>query len=140
MAHWVLRRGRYWSLEESYRENGKVKKRVLRYLGSIVGAPLEDIVSLGIFKHAPEDRASIAAERAMEKANAEAEVRERQEPKELWSQEKFLEQTRVPAEEKGPADVAEPVEPTHASESEQPSLPSDEPASSETSGSTPQGE
>ncbi|MDR6305227.1 hypothetical protein GGQ85_002947 [Nitrobacter vulgaris] len=34
MSHLVCRRGKYWSIEESYRENGKVKKRVLRYLGA----------------------------------------------------------------------------------------------------------
>lgn len=34
MPHLVRRKGRYWSLEESYRdERGKPRKRVLRYLG-----------------------------------------------------------------------------------------------------------
>ena len=146
MAHWVLRRGRYWSLEESYRENGKVKKRVLKYEGRI------SFFGFSPIARDPDERMAqmmATAERLAEKIDAEqrakygetaAERQERVREEARFSQEKFLEETRAPAEEKGPADVAEPAEPTLASESEQPSLPSDEPASSETSGSTPPGE
>lgn len=33
MAHLVQRKGKYWSLEESYRDGTKVRKRVLQYFG-----------------------------------------------------------------------------------------------------------
>lgn len=34
MAHWITRKGKYVSLEESYRNaEGKPRKRILRYLG-----------------------------------------------------------------------------------------------------------
>lgn len=34
MAHWVKRKNKYWSLEESYRNaQGKPRKRILQYLG-----------------------------------------------------------------------------------------------------------
>lgn len=34
MAHWVTRKGKYVSLEESYRdERGRPRKRILQYLG-----------------------------------------------------------------------------------------------------------
>jgi len=38
-AHWVNRKG-YWSLEESYRdERARPRKRVLRYIGKMLGIP-----------------------------------------------------------------------------------------------------
>lgn len=76
MAHLVNRRG-YFSLEESYREGKKVRKRVIEYYGKSYRKPFNiftDVDWSATLRGTPEDRAMQAADRAAEKAELEKQV------------------------------------------------------------------
>lgn len=120
MAHHVIRRGKYHSIEESYRENGKVRKRVLRYLGTRRSddpqARMQQMLDTAESKGQEIDEAQRA-----KYGETASERQERAREEAAFSQQSFLDSTALadpapaePAEakEEGPADAAEPGDPT----------------------------
>lgn len=146
MSYIVRTRKGYYEERESYRDpiTGKPRSRFLRYLGLSYFAPRSDdpeVRMAQMMATAERKGEEIDAMQREKYGETGAEKQEREDAEARFSQARFLEETTSPpVEEKGPADVAEPAEPTHASESEQSSPPSDELTSSGTSGSSPQGE
>jgi hypothetical protein len=106
MAHLVCRRGKYWSIEESFRENGKVKKRVLKYLGARRSDDpqirMQQMLDTAERRGAEIDEAQ---RQLYGETSAERQERVREEAK--FSQEKFLEATRSASADSMQAPVAE---------------------------------
>lgn len=96
MAHLVCRKGRYYSLEESYREGKKVRKRTLFYFGtrrpSDPQARYEQMIATA-------ERKAEAIDEAQRQLYGEtnAERQERLQEAGKFSQEKFLEESVVQA-------------------------------------------
>ena len=125
MSHFILKRGKYWEEYENM-PGERGKKRFVRYWGRIAppGTPQRMAQMLDTAQRLAE---KIDAEQREMFGETASERREREEEEAKFCPARFLEQT-----EEGPA-VAEPIEPTLASE-EGPHQPSsDAPASSETS-------
>lgn len=121
MAHLVCRRGKYWSIEESYRENGKVKKRVLKYLGTRRSDdPQVRMQQMLDTAERKGEEINEAQRQLYGETNAERQERVREEAK--FSQEKFLEATR-----------SAPADSTQAPGAES----SDEPATADAGSSEP---
>lgn len=119
MAHYVLRKGRYLSLEESYRENGKVRKRILKYFGtrrpSDPQARYEQMIATAERKGAEIDDAQRA-----KYGESNAERRERLEDKARFSPKAFLEATATAPENAchEPQSAAEPAQENTADETD----------------------
>jgi hypothetical protein len=108
VAHIVCRQGRYYSLEESYREGKKVKKRTLAYYGtrkpSDPQARMEQMLATAERKAEAIDEAQ---RREFGETAAERQEREKEEAK--FSQEKFLGET-AQAKDDAPGDNAQDSE------------------------------
>ena len=114
MAHVVCRKGRYYSLEESYREGKKVRKRTLFYFGtrrpSDPQARYEQMIATAERK--AEEVDAMQREKFGETAS---EKRERLEDETQFAPKAFLEATMAPDEPQ--ATVAEPAQEDTADES-----------------------
>lgn len=127
MSHLVCRRGKYWSIEESYREGKKVKKRRLAYFGT--RRPSDPQARYQQMIDTAERKGREIDEKQREKygeTNAERQERLREEAK--FSQEKFLEATRsAPADSTQAPDAESSDEPAAADADSSQSDVSDEP-------------
>lgn len=141
----VVKKGRYAELHENV-PGKRGKKRFLRYLGILGRIDWSRMNGDGVDWYAIEQ-----AELTRIKQDELAHDMYRDLQKLMFKEETGLDLPvngssdpvpveKAPAQEKGPADIAEPAGFMPASLSEQPSPPSDAQASSETSASPPQGE
>lgn len=115
MTYIVRTKRGYYEERKSVREGKKVRSVFVRFLGKFYGVP--DISFSSVFET---DHGAAAAERAMEEANAKAVVEE--DTRELFSQEKFLEETTSPTSEE-PNVLSEVSTPSHSQEASPPAEP-----------------
>lgn len=134
MAHLVCRKNRYWSLEESYREGKRVRKRTLFYFGT--RRPSDPQARYDQMLDTAERKAEEWDDyqrREFGETAGERKAREKEEAK--FSQEKFLESTTSPAPAEATPNPASPESDSPSEAEQSPSEP-DAPGSDDASGSS----